>query len=66
MTTVRTTPSTTLVELVDELLEAHVDTIDMADRLIGDSGWELHVRYLQALQRAGQAMLAGCNREITR
>ena len=48
----------TVVELLEELLEANMDTVD----LVGDAGtdvaWRSHVEYLRALHRHGAAVLA--------
>jgi hypothetical protein len=45
-----------LVELVEELVEAHLDTVQIGAE--ADHEWSAHVRYLQALVRASQARLA--------
>ena len=45
-----------LVELVEELLDAHLDTVEMAPELGHE--WADHVRYLQALVRESQKCLA--------
>lgn len=47
------------VELVYELLDAHGDTVWLAADLAGgDPAWELHLRYLQDLQRTARERLA--------
>jgi len=46
-----------LVELLDELLEATLDTLELAAE-VDDPRWDAHVAYLQALQRTGQGTLA--------
>lgn len=46
-----------ITELVYELLDAHGDTAELAAGL-GDLAWELHLDYLQALQRRARAILA--------
>ena len=46
-----------LVAVIEELIDAHFDTIELAlddDRL----AWQRHVGYLQDLQRAAQGVLA--------
>ena len=48
-----------LAELVYELLDAHSDTARLAAGLAdGDPAWDLHLRYLQDLQRAARERLA--------
>ena len=47
-----------LTELVQELLDAHCDTICLADGVEADPSWAGHLRYLQDLRRAGEAVLA--------
>ncbi len=49
---------TRLTELVQELLDAHCDTILLARGVEADPVWAAHVRYLRDLQRVGQATLA--------
>lgn len=49
--------SAALVELLDELLEATLDTVELA-AAVDDRRWDAHVAYLQALQRIGQETLA--------
>jgi hypothetical protein len=46
-----------LVELVYELLDAHLDTAELAAER-GDIAWQLHLDYLRALQRRGRELLA--------
>ncbi len=46
-----------LVTLVYELLDAHLDTIELAAHR-PELPWRAHVDYLRALQRAGRAQLA--------
>lgn len=46
-----------LITLGYELLDAHVDTIDLAAEL-PDDAWRAHLDYLRALQRAGRGVLA--------
>jgi hypothetical protein len=47
-----------LAELVQELLDAHCDTVCMADDPRAAYGWTAHVEYLKDLQRVGQRTLA--------
>jgi HPt (histidine-containing phosphotransfer) domain-containing protein len=44
-------PDNGLQELVDELVEAHMDTIEMLVTARLDDDWGSHVRYLQGLVR---------------
>jgi hypothetical protein len=46
-----------LIALGYELLDAHLDTIDLAAEL-PDDAWRAHVDYLRALQRTGRGVLA--------
>ena len=47
-----------VTELVYELLDAHVDTMRMADGLDVDPAWAAHLDYLRDLQRVGREALA--------
>jgi hypothetical protein len=47
-----------VTELVEELLDAHVDTMRMADELAADPAWAAHLDYLRDLQRVGREALA--------
>jgi hypothetical protein len=47
-----------LVDLVYELLDAHRDTIALADDLEGSLVWDAHLDYLRGLQRVGRETLA--------
>jgi len=47
-----------VTELVYELLDAHVDTMRMADHLNDDPAWGAHLDYLRDLQRVGREALA--------
>ncbi len=51
------TTSVQLVELVYELLDAHGDTVVLADGL-DDPTWGAHIDYLRDLQRISRAALA--------
>lgn len=50
-------PQPTLVEVLDELLEASADTVELASGAT-QLEWLAHLDYLRALQRLGQASLA--------
>lgn len=47
-----------VAELIYELLDAHVDTMRMADGLDEDPAWAAHLDYLRDLQRVGHEALA--------
>ena len=47
-----------LNRLLYELLDAHVDTITLADELSGSEPWAAHLDYLRHLQRIGRETLA--------
>jgi hypothetical protein len=47
-----------MTALVYELLDAHADTVALADDLIEDGQWGAHVDYLRNLQRVGRETLA--------
>jgi hypothetical protein len=47
-----------LTQLVYELLDAHSDTMSLANQLLDDPVWAAHVNYLQGLQRVGREALA--------
>jgi hypothetical protein len=51
-------PSVHLVDLVYELLDAHQDTMQLAQDGGGAFGWEAHLDYLRRLQRVGREALA--------
>lgn len=46
-----------LTALVYELLDAHHDTVMLAEEL-PDEDWRWHIDYLRALQREGRELLA--------
>jgi hypothetical protein len=54
----RTATADEVVSLVYELLDAHADTVALADAPFEDQRWAAHVDYLRALQRAGRELLA--------
>ncbi|MFZ0381406.1 MAG: hypothetical protein WCD11_11230 [Solirubrobacteraceae bacterium] len=47
-----------IAALVYELLDAHADTVVLADDLVEDGRWAAHVDYLRNLQRVGRETLA--------
>jgi hypothetical protein len=47
-----------IAALAYELLDAHADTAQLADRLSHDRSWAAHLDYLRALQRKGRELLA--------
>jgi hypothetical protein len=47
-----------VTELLYELLDAHVDTMRLADRLDAEPAWAAHLDYLRDLQRVGREALA--------
>jgi hypothetical protein len=47
-----------LTELVYELIDAHSDTMALAERLSDDPRWAAHLEYLRGLQRVGREALA--------
>jgi hypothetical protein len=46
-----------LTALIYELLDAHQDTIELAEPF-ADRSWRAHLDYLRALQRIGRELLA--------
>jgi hypothetical protein len=50
-------PTELLTPLVYELLDAHRDTVELADEL-ADEPWRAHLDYLRTLQRKGRELLA--------
>jgi hypothetical protein len=54
--TIPSVTSSELVALVEELAEAHLDTIEMALELDTDE-WASHVRYLQVLRRHAKSLV---------
>lgn len=47
-----------LAELVDELLDAHVDTIMLTEEPPDSIVWAAHLDYVRDLQRVGRERLA--------
>jgi hypothetical protein len=54
--------STSLIDLVHELLDAHTDTVLLASD-INDPAWEAHTDYVRALHRRGHEILAVSTRQ---
>ena len=52
------TPADRLSGLLYELLDAHLDTLELADSLDGYEPWAAHLDYLRDLQRVGRETLA--------
>ncbi len=52
-------PTAPLVDLVYELLDAHQDTMRLAQDRLTDLRWAAHIDYLRRLQRVGREALAG-------
>jgi len=52
-----------LALLVDELIDAHDDTVRLSESLVGDWRWEAHIRYLRNLERLGREVLAAATVE---
>jgi hypothetical protein len=47
-----------LVLLVDELIDAHDDTVRLSEEPVPDWRWEAHICYLRQLRRLGREALA--------
>ena len=47
-----------LSKLLYELLDAHIDTLALADPLAANEHWAAHLDYLRDLQRVGRETLA--------
>jgi hypothetical protein len=47
-----------IAPLLDELIDAHADTVQLASGLAADPYWGAHLQYPRALQRAGSETLA--------
>jgi hypothetical protein len=47
-----------MTALIYELLDAHSDTVQIAEEPSGDLHWDAHVEYLRDLQRVGRETLA--------
>ncbi|HUZ28255.1 MAG TPA: hypothetical protein VMU90_03385 [Solirubrobacteraceae bacterium] len=53
-----------LATLADELLEAHLDTLELAQELSSLPDWDAHLEYLRSLQRRGRELLAAADAEV--
>jgi hypothetical protein len=53
-------------ELIYELLDAHYDTMLLANELKSEPSWEGHLEYLRGLQRVGRETLAQSSVERVR
>ena len=53
-----TATSVDLEDLVHELLDAHLDTVQLASELEPVPAWRAHLNYLRDLHRVGQEALA--------
>ncbi|HEX7289955.1 MAG TPA: hypothetical protein VF250_02400 [Conexibacter sp.] len=53
-----------LTALVYELLDAHVDTAQLAEELQDDLRWSAHLDYLRALQRSARELLADASNGV--
>ncbi len=51
-------PAATLADLVYELLDAHDDTVRLAQDRLCDRDWDAHVDYLRRLHRVGREALS--------
>lgn len=51
-------PAAALEQLVYELLDAHADTVRLAEPLRGELEWDAHLDYLRDLQRVARGLLA--------
>jgi hypothetical protein len=47
-----------LVALAYELLDAHLDTVELMPGWVDELGWKAHLDYLRGLVRTAQEMLA--------
>jgi hypothetical protein len=52
-----------LALLVDELIDAHDDTVRLSEELVSDWRWEAHICYLRNLRRLGREALAAATAE---
>jgi hypothetical protein len=44
--------------LIDELVQAHLDTIEMVEEWLGDPSWDSHSEYLKGLVRYAKRLTA--------
>jgi len=56
-------PAIELRQLLSELIDAHLDTVELAARFATDAAWSAHIAYIQDLQRLAQEMLARMDRD---
>jgi hypothetical protein len=52
-----------LALLVDELIDAHDDTVRLSESRVSDWRWEAHICYLRNLERLGREALAAATVE---
>jgi hypothetical protein len=52
-----------LALLVDELIDAHDDTVRLSEELVRDWRWDAHLCYLRKLRRLGSEALAAATVE---
>lgn len=52
-----------LITLVEELLDALLDTVELTGKHPVELEWRAHLEYLRALERRGQALLASFQAE---
>jgi hypothetical protein len=58
ISTRETVTAALISELIYELLDAHSDTVELADELTEALEWRAHLQYLTDLQRLGREALA--------
>jgi hypothetical protein len=58
-------PPPELMALLQELLDAHLDTAELAQEMVLEEDWEAHLDYLRTLQRRGHELLAGLGSQLT-
>jgi hypothetical protein len=51
-------PAIELRQLLSELIDAHLDTVELATRVATDAAWSAHIAYIRDLQRLAQETLA--------
>jgi hypothetical protein len=55
-----------VIRLIYELLDAHGDTAQLAQRHAHEPTWEAHLEYLRALRRTRRGTLASISGQATR
>jgi hypothetical protein len=55
-------PAIEVRQLLSELIDAHVDTVELATRFSTDAAWSAHIAYIRDLQRLGKETLACLDR----